>query len=144
MPPHVHFSIYNELGTLPHFDGSENPPSSVTDFLQQVSDADGIVICQPEYAFGVAGTLKNALDWTVGNGTFSGKPVVYITAASSGEHAHASLAKTLQAIDTRIPDGGALLISAIRAKLDADGKFKDPAESAKVQAVVDRLLDVIT
>jgi chromate reductase len=53
----IDFSIYEGLGSLAHFDGSENPPAPVLDFLRQVLDADGIVICSPEYAFGVPGTL---------------------------------------------------------------------------------------
>jgi chromate reductase, NAD(P)H dehydrogenase (quinone) len=143
IPSHIEFSIYDALGNLPHFDGSENPPTAIADFLQRVRDADGIVICTPEYAFGVPGTLKNALDWTVGGGEFSGKPVVYITAATSGEHAHESLGKILTAIDTRIPRGGSLLISGIRGKLNAEGNFTDPELLLKVQSVVDSLLHVI-
>ncbi len=139
----VHFSIYDGLGTLPHFDGSENPPKVVMNFLQQVRDADGVVICSPEYAFGVPGTLKNALDWTVGGGEFSGKPVVHITASTGGEHAHESLGKTLQAIDTRIPPRASLLISGIRAKLNAEGKFIDQKLTADVQSAVDALLGAI-
>ncbi|HCR53621.1 MAG TPA: NAD(P)H-dependent oxidoreductase [Cyclobacteriaceae bacterium] len=33
-------------------------------------------MCTPEYAFGVPGTLKNALDLSVGTCEFVGKPVV--------------------------------------------------------------------
>jgi chromate reductase, NAD(P)H dehydrogenase (quinone) len=143
IPPNIEFSVYDAIGNLPHFDGSENPPAAIADFLQRVRDADGVVICTPEYAFGVPGTLKNALDWTVGGGEFSGKPVVYITAATSGEHAHESLGKILSAIDTRIPHGGSLLISGIRGKLNAEGNFTDPELLMKVESVVDSLLHVI-
>jgi chromate reductase len=143
IPSHIEFAIYDSIGSLPHFDGSENPPTAIAEFLQQVHDADGVVICTPEYAFGVPGTLKNALDWTVGGGEFSGKPVVYITASSSGEHAHESLGKILTAIDTRIPHGGSLLISGIRGKLSVEGHFTDPDLLLKVQSVVDSLLRII-
>jgi chromate reductase len=143
IPSHIEFSIYDGLGSLPHFDGSDNPPTSVADFFQQVRDAAGVVICTPEYAFGVPGTLKNALDWTVGGGEFFGKPVVFITASTGGEHAHESLRKILTAIDTRIPEGGSLLISGIRGKLNAEGNFTDPDLLVRVQLVVDSLLHVI-
>ena len=38
--------------------------------------ADGLLICSPEYAHGVAGVMKNALDWLVGGSEFVGKPVL--------------------------------------------------------------------
>jgi chromate reductase len=142
-PSAVEFSIFDGLGELPHFDGAENPPSAVAVFLERVRSADGVFICSPEYAFGVPGTLKNALDWTVGSGEFSGKPVAFITASSSGEHAHESLGKILGAIDTRIPSGGSLLIPGIRAKLNREGKFDDPQLTAKVQSVVDAMVQAI-
>lgn len=142
-PPQVEFSFYNGIGNLPHFDGAENPPSPVADFLEWVRSADGVFICTPEYAFGVPGTLKNALDWAVGGGEFSGKPVAFITASTGGEHAHESLEKTLGAINARIPQGGSILISGIRAKLNVEGKFSDPELSLKIKSVVDALLKTI-
>ncbi len=143
MPPRVEYMVYQGLGSLPHFDGSEIPPKVVSDFLDHVRSADGIVICTPEYAFGVPGTLKNALDWSVGSGEFSGKPLVYITASTGGEHAHESLGKTLTAIDCRIPEGGTLLMPSIRAKLNAEGTFKDPKHKEEVESIVNVLLNAI-
>jgi chromate reductase len=58
------FAVYDNLGHLPHFDDRRDAPPAIMDFRQRLSAADGIFICTPEYAFGVPGTLKNALDWT--------------------------------------------------------------------------------
>lgn len=143
MPPQVDYMIFEGLASLAHFDGSDTAPVEVADFLNQVRSADGIVICTPEYAFGVPGTLKNALDWSVGSGEFSGKPLVYITASTGGEHAHESLGKTLTAIDCRIPEGGTLLMPSIRAKLNAEGTFKDPKHKEEVEAIINVLLNAI-
>lgn len=143
VPSSIEFSIYDGIGQLPHFDGSETTPPQVADFQERVRNADGIFICSPEYAFGVPGTLKNALDWTVGSGDFSGKPIAFITAASSGEYAHESLGKILGAIDTRIPSGGSLLIQGIRGKLNQEGIFTDQRLTADIQAVIDALLHAI-
>ena len=65
--PDVEFKLYNDMGRLPHFDGEENY-QIVDEWRKQLQEADGILICTPEYAFGVPGSLKNALDWTVSSG----------------------------------------------------------------------------
>jgi len=57
--------------------------------------SDAIVIASPEYAHGVAGALKNALDWLVGSETFAGKPVVLVNAAPRAFHAQAALREIL-------------------------------------------------
>jgi NAD(P)H-dependent FMN reductase len=44
-----------------------------------------VLIATPEYAGGMPGTLKNALDWLVGSGELYGKPVVIVSAAPSAE-----------------------------------------------------------
>ncbi|GLV53492.1 hypothetical protein KDH_03450 [Dictyobacter sp. S3.2.2.5] len=83
-PAGIETHLYQGLGDLPHFtpdlDG-DDPPASVVALRQQLQAADGVLICTPEYAFGVPGTLKNALDWTVSSGDFSEKPVAAISAS---------------------------------------------------------------
>jgi len=89
--------IYGGLDDLPHFspdrDG-DDPPRSVGRLRELLRTADGVLIGTPEYAFGVPGALKNALDWTVSSGEFDGKPVAAISASplyTGGAKAHASL-----------------------------------------------------
>src|SRR5215213_1481187 len=59
---------FDGIADLPHFDDSIAPSAEVVNFRNKINENDGVIICQPEYAFGVAGSLKNALDWTVGSG----------------------------------------------------------------------------
>src|ERR1700753_4281292 len=76
-PEGMEITIYDGLGDLPHFNpdiDDGDGPSAVRDLRQQLQAADGILICTPEYAFGVPGVLKNALDWLVSTGDLSGKP----------------------------------------------------------------------
>ena len=49
---------------------------------EQFKLADGVIICTPEYARGVPGVLKNALDWIVSSGEFENKSVAVISASS--------------------------------------------------------------
>jgi len=80
VPSHVHFELFNALADISAFDGRDEDPESVKNFKSKVKEADGVLICTPEYAFGVPGAFKNALDWTVGSSDFYDKPVALITA----------------------------------------------------------------
>lgn len=139
----AHFAIYDGIKDLPHFDDSEDPAGSIVAFRNILREADAIFICTPEYAFGVPGSLKNALDWTVKSGEFANKPVALITAATGGDKAHASLQLTLTALSAHVADDAKLLISFIRAKMDEQGSIKDKDTIKAIHSVVDGLLKAI-
>ncbi len=148
-PDRVHFTFYDGLADLPHFspelDG-DNPPASVTHLRQRLQVADAVLICTPEYAFGVPGSLKNALDWTVSTCAFSDKPVAAISASSTymgGEKAHASLLLTLTALGANILESGKLTIAAVRTKMNPAGEITDPATVQALKSVVDALAQAI-
>ena len=98
--PDVTIEIYDGLGTLPHFnpdldaDGA-TPPASVADLRERLRAANGLLISSPEYAHGVPGSLKNALDWLVSDGLLVGKRVVLVNATPPSQYAQASLVETL-------------------------------------------------
>lgn len=132
MPESVEYSIYQGLRGLPHFspeiDG-DNSPESVVEFRKLLKESNGVLICTPEYAFGVPGVLKNALDWTVSTGDFYEKPVFAISASplpSGGDKAHASLMLTLTAMQSIVINEAKILIPAIYKKLGGD-EITDPA-----------------
>src|SRR4051794_9205283 len=99
MPEDIEFILYDGLGKLPHFDDNENRPEEVKRFCQLIADADGVLIITPEYAYGVPGSLKNALDWTVSSGEFVDKPLALITASTGGEKAFAALLMIFTALN---------------------------------------------
>jgi chromate reductase len=140
-PADVDFEIYDGLAEIPAFNDIDNKPAD--DFRRRVREADGIFICTPEYAFGVPGALKNALDWTVSTGDFDKKPVALVTASSVGDKGHASLLNTLTALSADVIPEATLLISFIRSKLTDQGEIKDPAVSSSLKAVVDSLTRLI-
>ena len=115
--------IFQGISGIPHFNpdlDKEDIPQAVKDFRALLREADGILICTPEYAMGVPGTLKNAIDWTVSSMEFSKKPVALITASSAGLKAHASLIETLKVIESDIPESSQLVISFVRAKVKGE------------------------
>ena len=140
-PEKVDFTIYDGLGRLPHFDG-EKGNDEVNKWKKEIQEADGVLICTPEYAFGLPGTLKNAIDWTVSSGEFYDKPVALITASSVGENGHASLLKTLSAITAKMNDDVKLLIPFIRSKFNADGEL-DVATQQAIRKVLENLIYLI-
>lgn len=133
LPP-VEFIVYDGLAKLPHFNDSAYPPASVLDWRRQLAEAHAVLICTPEYAFGVPGSLKNALDWTVSSGDFIDKHVAVITASTVGDKAHASLLLTLSALSAKLSEETSLLISFIRSKI------KDDETAKALQAVLHALI----
>jgi NAD(P)H-dependent FMN reductase len=146
MPAEIDYTIYDGLSTIPAFDpglDNDDPPKVVIDFRKRIAEANAVVICTPEYAFGVPGALKNALDWTVSSGSFSGKPTALITASTGGENAHEAMIKILGAIDAKLVVLTTLLIPFVRSKIDANGNITDHATIQKLQALVKAFIDLV-
>lgn len=138
--------LYQRIDTLPHFnpDLDQAPfPASVTELRALIEQADGILICTPEYVFSLPGSLKNALEWLVSTTLLSFKPAAFIVASGSGEKAFESLDLVLTTLlQEVIPDNAKLLIQGSRGKVDASGQVIAETELAIV-AVVDALLTQI-
>ncbi|MBV9170928.1 MAG: NAD(P)H-dependent oxidoreductase [Chloroflexi bacterium] len=79
----VHVQVWQALDRLPYFRPDAEGDSEVTWLRQAVSGADAVCIATPEYAGGMPGALKNALDWLVGSGELYGKRIVVMSAAPS-------------------------------------------------------------
>ncbi len=136
VPENVTIELYEGIGVLPHFNDAQEVPAEVENFRHCVREADGVLICTPEYVFGIPGSLKNALDWIVSSGEFIDKPVGLITASSQGERGHAAMQLVLTAISARIIDEASMLISFVRSKLDAAGQIKDAALADSLKKAV--------
>lgn len=142
-PENVEVVLYEGLGSLPHFNpglDDENSSEAVKDFRAKVASSDGVILCTPEYAFGIPGSLKNALDWTVSSGDFTNKPVAVITASLNGEKAHASLLQVLGALSSKVEEQATLLIPFIRTKLNEQGEVSDQQTLTSLQSVLGSFL----
>lgn len=145
-PSNVNYTIYERLTYIPPFDPGldhEYPPESVSELRSLMKDVSGIIICTPEYAFGVPGQLKNMLDWTVSSGSLVDKPVALITASSVGSHAHAALLLTLGALSAKVTDEATLLIPFIRSKIDVEGNIIDEETERALRRVMEFFLEAI-
>jgi chromate reductase len=143
-PAGMTFTIYGEaMAALPAFNPDLDfegavPPPPVADLRRLLAEADGVLICTPEYAHGVPGALKNALDWIVSSGELTDKPLALLAASPSGApYAEAGLLPTLQVMGARIAASAALVLS--RKHLDGQGGIADAELAAKVVAALGAL-----
>ncbi|HEY8291214.1 MAG TPA: NADPH-dependent FMN reductase [Thermomicrobiales bacterium] len=148
-PEDMDCTLYDGLGDLPHFSPDRDgdpPPASVAEFRRLLRDADGMLVCTPEYAYGMPGSLKNAFDWIVSSGEFVGKPVAALSASpypTGGQRAHASLLLTLTAVNAEIVDGATLSVPLVRTKMDANGVVSDLVTAQSLRSVLDALARAI-
>jgi len=132
---------YDALASVPAFspDLDVDPiPEPVAALRAAIGGADALVITSPEYAHGMPGSLKNALDWLVSAAEPIHKPVMLVCGSPGGAaHAHAQLSEVLRTMSMVLVDGGAHVFS--RAKLDANGEVGDPAIVAALRRGLDEL-----
>lgn len=119
----IAMTIYNGIGNLPQFNpdhDNEQVDPVVTDFRQQLDCADGVLICTPEYAHGVPGALKNAIDWTISSSQFPHKPTLLITASTGGHYGHRALLETLIAIEAKNIEKLQMVIPFAKTKISME------------------------
>ena len=113
-PEGIQVDIYAGLGDLPQF----NPDLDDDDVLphvqkwrEELRNSDAVVFSTPEYAHGVPGALKNALDWVVGSGELIDKPVAIFNASPRGTYAQASLTETLTVMSAKLVPEACITLS---------------------------------
>jgi chromate reductase len=148
-PPTIEVSVYNGLAALPHFNPDldiEPLPPPVVDFRSQLRATDGVLISSPEYAHGVPGVLKNALDWVVASGELYGKPVALLNASPRSVHAQASLKETLTVMTASLIPEASITVSLRSNKVDEAGIISDPEISHALRSSLEafgRAIDLL-
>lgn len=143
----LEISLFNNLETLPYFNQDikdKEAPDSVLLFRDKIEQADGVLICTPEYIFSLPGVLKNALEWTVSTTIFADKPTALITASSSGKKAHESLILVMKTLGIKTNDDMCLLISGVKSKLDANGAIIDSDLNLNLQKLIQSLSNSVS
>lgn len=145
-PAHVEVTLYAGLGDLPHFNpdlDTEDPPDAVAVLRREIGTSDGLLISSPEYAHGIAGALKNALDWLVGSVEFPTKPVALINASPRAFHADAQLREILATMSARLVDKASVALPLLGRHLSAQEIAADPELSAKLRTAVNDFVRAI-
>ncbi len=137
--PGVDVVLYRALEQIPHFNPDLTDPTDgpVAELRREIAAADAVLIATPEYAHGLPGALKNALDWIVGSGELYSKRVAALTAAPSKDRGHSAremLERTLRALGAEVAFSSSVTMSGDDA-VDI---------SAATRAALDEALQVLT
>jgi chromate reductase, NAD(P)H dehydrogenase (quinone) len=133
----VPVTVDDSVRTLPPFDPDleGTPPEAVIRFRVACEASSAVLLAIPEYAFGIPGAFKNALDWTVGSGSLYRKPVALLNVAPAGRGAQAreALERVLTALDADVTHHS---VPVTQRDLGPDGEIDDSTILDQLQAVV--------
>jgi chromate reductase, NAD(P)H dehydrogenase (quinone) len=145
VPGNIEIKLYDGLNDLPHF----NPDletvviPSVVNLQNQIKWADGLLISTPEYAHGIPGVLKNALDWLVSSEDFMGMPIAILNASPRATHAQASLIEILTTMAGRVIPEALVIVKLMGKNLDVAGIVADPVIADELQRAIGAFIQAI-
>ena len=135
-PPETEIVFYTGLADLPAFNpdlDTGEPPSAVRTLRHEIAIADGLLISSPEYARGIPGSLKNALDWLVSSSEFPEKPVAVIHTSPRSVDVHAQLRLVLTTMSARLIDEASITVPLLGKTLDPNQIISDPTFSGPLR-----------
>lgn len=138
-PSEIHVDLYRGLGALPLFNPDVlalGPPAPIAELRSRTISSHAVLIASPEYAHGVSGPIKNALDWMVGNDSFVNKPVGLLNASPRASLAQAALRETLITMSARVVPAACATLGILGAGLDEEGIVRHPEFSAALVGVL--------
>ncbi len=130
------------LDEIPAFRAAQvdDPPPAVAQLRGVLESADAILVAAPEYAGGLAGVAKNALDWLVGSGSLYHSVVAVLSAGTTGgQHAVEQLVRTLSWQGALVV--ATLGIEAPATKVDDRGVFVDGPTLDAIASWADTAVD---
>jgi len=145
-PSGVIIALFEGIGKLPFFNSdleAEHLPEEVAAFRSMIGAADGLLISSPEYARGVSGVMKNALDWLVGSHEFPGKPVALINTSPRATHALAALTLTLETMSAEMIEDASITLPLLGTVNDAESIAANPELAEPLREALARFAHVI-
>lgn len=126
------------IATLPLFnpDLDSAPPPPVQALRGQITSADALLIASPEYAHGVSGPMKNALDWLVSCEGFVGKPVAVINTSPRAHHAYDALVETLRTMSADLVDEASVAIPLLGYCTTTQAMVADAAVASQIRRML--------
>jgi len=144
-PPDVELVVWNGQGHLTQFtpDLEPSPPLEVQVFRDLVGRADGLLIACPEYARGIPGSFKNALDWLVGGETFITKKFAQWNASPRAFEAQAQLRLVLETMSGICVEEAALALPLITQQVTGESLAVHADWGPQISAALDNLVEAI-
>ena len=146
-PPGLLITQFEGLGGLPLFnpDLDTDPlPPAVTALRESIGAADALLISSPEYAHGVPGALKNALDWLVSSLEIIGKPIGLLNASPRAVHAQEALAEILRTMATEVVPAAQVSVPLLGRNLTAAAIAADTELAQVVRGALTALMEAAT
>jgi chromate reductase len=136
--------LFSGLGKLPSFNPDLDEEgavllSSVNELRAEIARADAVLISSPEYAHGVPGSLKNALDWLVSGPEMIGMRAGLLNASARSVHAHAALEETLRTMSANVVDDAVAVVPLDGRRLNAAEIVADDVLAGIIRRVTDAL-----
>ncbi|WP_431686567.1 NADPH-dependent FMN reductase [Hahella sp. NBU794] len=134
-PNDVTVKVYQGLGELPLFnpDLENELPAAVRELKSALAQAQGLIIASPEYAHGISGVMKNALDWLVSGEEFVYLPVMLINTSPRASHAQAALREVVATMSGRIIDNACVSVPLLSSNLNVEGIMQSPEIAGPLQ-----------
>jgi chromate reductase, NAD(P)H dehydrogenase (quinone) len=148
-PPGMTVERYPSVGALPHFNPDDDSPDDgrlptvVAEFRSRVGQSDALLISTPEYAHGLPGAFKNALDWLVGSTEFPGKPVAVISPSARSVHAQAQLREVLTTMSARRVERASVIVPLPSRDMDVEAIVADHELSRLLRSVLAEIANVV-
>ncbi len=141
-PSHIVCSFYEGMSDLPHFnpDLEDQLPESVEKLRSEIHSSDAILLSTPEYAGALPGSLKNLLDWTIGDaetGSIYEKPIGWLNVSPRGARgALTELRRVLEYAHARIVDDAVADVPITLDLVGPDGVIRDPVTRDQLAVVL--------
>ncbi len=121
-----------DISSVPFYNADiSEKPASVKTLIDQIKQADALILACPEYNYSIAPALKNALDWVSRepeNAVLSGKPAA-IMGAGGGmgtSRAQYHLRQVGVYLNLHILNSPEVFSNAFTGSFDGDGNLVDP------------------
>ena len=140
-PRGIELRIFAGLDRLPLFnvDREAAEPDPVAALRAALNAAAAVLIASPEYAHGVSGVIKNALDWMVGNETFVNKRIALLNASPRATLAQAALRETLATMSAVVVGAACASVPLLGSSATEDGIVNDPTMARTLRQALKRL-----
>jgi len=134
-----------EIGELPLFnpDREDETIPALSKLKSDLKTASGLIISTPEYAHGISGPMKNALDWLVSGEEFPYIPIMLINTSPRASHALEALKEVLRTMSGNLIDSASVSIPLLGSGMDANGVVANGQLAAALQAGLEIFLDEI-
>jgi NAD(P)H-dependent FMN reductase len=126
-PEGIEIIEFDSMAHMPLFNPDEDNTNNtaITALRRELKKADGLIISSPEYAHGISGVLKNALDWLVSGDAFPSIPVALYNTSPRATHALAALREVILTMSGIIIESASITVPLLGIERDVNSLVQD-------------------